>query len=319
MLLDTKLNYTIPVQPKRTRFTYDLIPANHFTFQELTDIYNDTRADYVVPMPMNEAKLREYVNNYDIDLTRSVVAKSAAGALGLAMLGVRGETTWITRLGITPKGRRKGVGRRLMIALIDYSRRLKAEKIILEVIKANKPARALFESLNFQTLRELLVIRRPPTPVNAPSVDQPGINLLGHEETVALLQQRIDTPSWVTANESMVNAGNLSTLVADLPNIGRGWLAYQNSTFQLSRLVIDTEAEASLEAATTLLQNLHQRFPLKDTVVENLAADDRHWPVFEALGYLTSFIRVEMELDLTVESNGSSKPERLLTQNTLPF
>ena len=39
----------------------DLIPASAFSFEELTDAYNHTRVDYMVPMPMNVNKLREYV------------------------------------------------------------------------------------------------------------------------------------------------------------------------------------------------------------------------------------------------------------------
>jgi hypothetical protein len=229
------------------------------------------------------------------------------------MVGVRGDTTWITRLGITPKGRRQGLGRRLMEAALATSRQLPARRIILEVIKNNGPARALFERFGFQTTRELLVIRRPPTPVHLTLSGRSVITALGPAETLELLHRRTDAPSWVTASESMGKAGQLGAFVADLPNLGRGWLAYQNSTFQLSRILIETEAEASLEVATTLLQYLHQQFPFKDTIVENLAATDRHWPVFQALGYLTSFVRVEMALELPESSpegwlNGYGRP-----------
>ncbi|MCB0168504.1 MAG: GNAT family N-acetyltransferase [Anaerolineae bacterium] len=303
----TQLN----VRVRKTKASYDLVPANEFTLQQLTDIYNETRVDYVVPMPMSQAKMREYIEVYDVDLSQSVVATSKKGAFGLGFLGRRGDYTWVTRLGITPKGRKKGVGRKMMDDLIHRSYKLQAKGVILEVIKNNNPARTLFESLGFQTLRELLVIRRPPTQLDALGAND-SIKVLGYQEALNLIETRTDAPSWVTANPSLKNAGNLSALVADLADGGRGWLVYQNTVFQLSRVVIDTQAGDPFKVATHLLRSLHTLHPAQDTVVENLPADDIHWPAFKALGYLTSFVRIEMKLDL------QSKPDNGLT-SPLPW
>ena len=51
-----------------------LVPASHFTIEQLTAIYNQTRVDYLVPMPMNAARLSEYIRTYDVDLKHSLVA-----------------------------------------------------------------------------------------------------------------------------------------------------------------------------------------------------------------------------------------------------
>lgn len=300
----TQLN----VRVRKTKALYDLVPANEFTLQQLTDIYNQTRVDYVVPMPMSQGKMREYIEVYDVDLSQSVVAISKKAAFGLGFLGRRGDYTWITRLGITPEGRQKGVGRKMVEDLINRSDNLKAKAVILEVIKNNSPARNLFESLRFKTLRELLVIRRPPTQLDVPEVND-GIKALGYQEAIGLIETRTDTPSWVTANPSLKNAGNLSALVADFSDGGRGWLVYQNTVFQLSRVVIETQAGDPYQVATRLLQHLHTLHPAQDTVVENLPADDIHWPAFKAIGYLTSFVRIEMKLDLQSKSkNGLTVP-----------
>ena len=80
----------------------DILLADSFTFEELTEAYNQTRVDYVVPMPMNVAKLREYVRVYDVSLNHSVVAIGEDLMLGLGMLGVRQNRCWITRLGVLP-------------------------------------------------------------------------------------------------------------------------------------------------------------------------------------------------------------------------
>ena len=100
-----------------------LLPAHRFTIAQLTAAYNQTRVDYLVPMPMNAARLAEYIHVYDVDLGASVVALEGDTPLGLAMLGVRPGRSWITRLGVLPTARRHGVGRALMEALLETSDR----------------------------------------------------------------------------------------------------------------------------------------------------------------------------------------------------
>lgn len=272
----------------------DIVPASEFSIQALTDIYNRTRIDYVVPMPMSTAKMQEYIHNYDVSLPHSVVAVDGNEPLGLGMLGIRDKKTWITRLGVIPNGRKGGVGKSMMLALIANSEALKAEAIILEVIKNNIPAQTLFEKLSFKATRELQIIRRPPKPLNMSMSHGLYIDKLGYQEAVSLLPERTDNPSWVTANESLFNAGHLSVLKAEIPSLGRGWLVYQNTVFHLGRIVIETDAQNSLKVAIALLRNLHWHHPVQDTIVENIAADNPHWEAFKALGYLISFSRVEM-------------------------
>ena len=115
----------------------ELLPASEFTFEEITHAYNQTRVDYVVPMPMNVARLKEYSRVYDVDMHSScLVVDPANGNLiyGLGMLGLRGNRAWITRLGVLPYGRRLGVGRRIMDGLYAQANRNRCKYIWLEVI-----------------------------------------------------------------------------------------------------------------------------------------------------------------------------------------
>ena len=73
-----------------------LVPASQFSMEELTAIYNRTRVDYMVPMPMNVARLAEYVKVYDINLENSLVAAHDGEMLGVAMLGRSlGRPEWV--------------------------------------------------------------------------------------------------------------------------------------------------------------------------------------------------------------------------------
>lgn len=273
----------------------DLIPASAFSYEELTDAYNHTRVDYLVPMPMNANRLREYVHNYDIDLDTSAVAVDGNEVLGLSMLGLRPGRAWISRLGVIRSNRRRGTGTALVTHLIDTARQKNVDYVIIEVIKNNDPAHNLFAKTGFKETRELLVLRRPPGP---PQIVPPyaSVEFLGYAEARELLNRRTASASWVDERESLLNAGNLAALRVSLPDGSRGWLVYQNTIFQLGRLVLQTEAGDPLQVGRALLFHLHDHHSAQDTKTENLPLLDPHWPVFKEMGYLEMFRRTEMIL-----------------------
>jgi hypothetical protein len=181
--------------------------------------------------------------------------------------------------------------------LIEQAYQKNADYVILEVIDDNFPAYNLFIKKGFKPVRELLVLRRPPSNVE---IDPPDANIdtLSYSDAVELLKKRSSKPSWLDEYESLLNAGNLSAFYARLSDGSEGWLVYQNTVFQLGRLVIQTEAGNQVNVGRALLHHLHTEHPVQDTKTENLPANDPHWPAFEDLGYMVSFRRVEMILPL---------------------
>ncbi len=277
-------------------YSFDLIPANTFSYEELTEAYNHTRVDYIVPMPMNAAKLREYVETYDVDMAASAVAVDGNEILGLAMLGVRQRRAWITRLGVIRSNRRRGTGQGLVEHLVRQALEKEAAYIIIEVIENNTPAYELFLKNGFKDTRDLLVLRRPPYDLES----NPEVGLITLDEAAArqLLKARRSVPSWLDEYESLVNAGGLGAYQATLPDGSHGWLVYQETPFQLGRLVLQTEVGDPGDVGQALLRELHARHPYLDTKLENIPVDDPHWPAFKALDYMISFRRNEMVLPL---------------------
>jgi ribosomal protein S18 acetylase RimI-like enzyme len=280
-----------------------LLPASQFSWEELTQAYNQTRVDYIVPMPMNVARLREYVRIYDVNMEASAVAMEGSQILGLAMLGVRPERCWATRLGVLPVTRRHHVGQALMEYLIEQATRLGAKSMLLEVIQGNEPAHRLFKKLGFCEVRELLILRRPP---GLPTCEWGKVLLpmpytahaMDHQHAIDLLRRYHGVPSWLNEARSLENAGNIAGLQVELKHGGRGWVVYQNTVFQLGRLMMQTEAGDPREVGQALLHALHTRHPAQDTNTENISHDDPHLPAMQDLGYLESFRRIEMRLDL---------------------
>lgn len=283
----------------------ELVTADRFTIQELTNAYNRTRVDYIVPMPMNIARLREYIYLYDVDLSASWVAVNNDKVLGLGMLGIRGDRGWITRIGVLPSGRRQGIGRaitdRLLASAVERSLRI----IWLEVIQGNVPAHQLFLTSGFVPTRELVVARRAPdlsrhheNPGAEPGADM-TITSLDRRDTLQLLDQRKERPNWLNETESMANLDALAGLKVDLGPRGSGWVAFQPAPIQLAHIVVEVLQGDPSHVAGTVLNILHQRHAKQDAVMENLPASDPVWLGFETAGYFDAFRRLEMVLNLS--------------------
>jgi len=270
-----------------------LTPASCFSIEQLTAIYNQTRVDYLIPMPMNAARLAEYIATYDVDLEHSLVATHGDEMLGVAMLGARKDRAWITRLGVLPNTRRHGTGKALMEGLINQASELGIDFAMLEVIKNNTPAHQLFLRMGFYEVGELLVLRRspvipPPDPVVADA------ERLERTDALALLWRDRGTQPWTNQTETLFNAQDVSGLHVTLVDGSRGWLVYQRQKFTLTRFAYKTEVGDPVAVATAFLSHLHHQYQRLDTQIENVRVNDPHLPAFHQAGYIESFRRIEM-------------------------
>jgi ribosomal protein S18 acetylase RimI-like enzyme len=271
-----------------------LIPVSQFTDEQLASIYNQTRVDYMVPMPMNAARLAEYIKTYDVSREHSLVAQTHDGEmLGVNMLGLREDRAWITRLGVIPNTRRHGVGQVLMESLMEQAARLSINFVMLEVIKNNTPAYQLFLKLGFYEVGELLVLRRSPlTPAVDPIVAD--AQRLDRTDALVLVGHDRGTQPWTNQSESLFNAFEVSGLRLTLADGSRGWLVYQRQKFLLTRFAFKTEVGDPATVAYAMLSHLHNQYPRLDTQIENIQIDDPHLPAFYRMGYVEAFRRIEM-------------------------
>ena len=271
----------------------EIIPADNFTVRELVDLYNQTRVDYLVPMPMNEGRLAEYIQAFDIDLNTSGVARTDDGqVLGLGMLGVRPPWAWITRLGVLPTIRRSGAGAALMDSMLAHAQNLKMEETHLEVIRNNVPAHRLFLKKGFKETDEYLVMRRAPHP--APEPVRGKATWLDREAALEILETYSKHLTWITALNSMQNSPDVLGLRVELTNGSAGWLIFRYHKFSLSHLIFHTEQGSHVKVGIQLLVNLYSRYPRHDTYAENIHVEDPHLPALLGLGYFANFRRIEM-------------------------
>jgi len=290
----------------------EFVPASQFTIDALTDAYNQTRVDYLVPMPMSPRRLADYVHDYDVSLDDSLVAVLGGELLGLCMLGIRSERGWITRLGVLPTARRHHVGQRLMEQCVGHARALGLRELSLEVIIGNEPAHALFMRLGFKESQKLLILRRPPSaPPAAPASHDPlattiTTTWLNEQQIQQRANARSDRPAWTNQSETLANVGRARGLrIVDYAARSSGWVSYEETPLQLKHVIIgpdtgdsDQPDSGNCPPANLLLQRLHSRFPMLDAIAENVPADAPYTPDFYAQGYIESFARTEMLLRL---------------------
>jgi Acetyltransferase (GNAT) family len=208
------------------------------------------------------------------------------------MLGVRTDRTWITRLGVLPIKRKRGVGEALMRALLDATDQLDIPLTCLEVIKHNTPAHTLFLKLGFTETRELLILRRPPgPPAEIPSAE---VEWLDRAEALALLATRSASPAWTNETDSLANIENLAGLSLRLPDGSTGWIVFEREMFILSHFVMRTSQDHTVALGQALLAHLYQRFPDLDTHAENIPLDDPQLSAFFDSRFVESFRRIEM-------------------------
>ena len=277
--------------------TIEILPADRFTIEELTELYNQTRVDYLVPMPMNSSRLNEYIHDFDVDLYQSCVARDADGTvLGLSMLGFRNQTAWITRLGVLPSTRRTGAGSALMDSMLENAEKLGAKETHLEVIKNNEPAYRLFLKKGFTETGTYLVMRHAPR--TREDTIRGDMTLLNFQAALEKLKTYPKHLTWINAYEFMRNSPNTEGLHIALPNGGSGWLVYRNTKFTLrstlSHLIIHTEQGDPHEVGIQLLWRLHTQYPHHDTYAENIHENDPHLSALQLIGYFTNFSRIEM-------------------------
>lgn len=116
------------------------------TLDDLPAVHAIERASFAVPWP-DDAYRNELLTNR---LASYVVARAGDEVVGFAGLWVMVDEAHVTTFAVHPRWRRRGVGERLLLALVDLSLARSAREATLEVRLSNMPARRLYEKYGFR-------------------------------------------------------------------------------------------------------------------------------------------------------------------------
>ena len=89
-------------------------------------------------------------------LARYVVARAGERVVGFAGIWLMVDDAHVTTFGVHPEWRRQGIGRQLLVNLVELSTAIGARRMTLEVRVSNVAAQALYGDFGFE-----IVGRRP--------------------------------------------------------------------------------------------------------------------------------------------------------------
>ena len=114
--------------------------------EDISSVHAIERSSFTVPWP-DDAYRNELLTNR---LASYIVARSGDDVVGFAGLWVMVDEAHITTFAVDPRWRRRGIGERLLLALLELAVARRAREATLEVRLSNVPARRLYEKYGFR-------------------------------------------------------------------------------------------------------------------------------------------------------------------------
>ena len=114
--------------------------------EDIPSVHAIEQSSFTVPWP-DDAYRNEVLTNR---LASYIVARWADDVVGFAGLWVMVDEAHITTFAVDPRWRRRGIGERLLLALLELAVARRAREATLEVRLSNVPARRLYEKYGFR-------------------------------------------------------------------------------------------------------------------------------------------------------------------------
>jgi ribosomal-protein-alanine N-acetyltransferase len=125
------------------------VSVDEMRLADVPQVHEIERLSFATPWPAHAFEQELRGNR----LARYIVARTAFGGgdrvVGFAGVWLMVDEAHITTFGVHPEFRRQGVGRRLLLRLVDVAMELRAARLTLEVRVSNTAAQALYRRFGF--------------------------------------------------------------------------------------------------------------------------------------------------------------------------
>jgi [ribosomal protein S18]-alanine N-acetyltransferase len=118
-------------------------PMRH---EDVGAVHEIERLSFRTPWPAYAFE-QELKNNR---LARYVVARAGEQVVGFAGIWLMVDEAHVTTFGVHPDWRRQGIGRQLLLNLVELSVTIGARRMTLEVRLSNGPAQSLYRTFGFE-------------------------------------------------------------------------------------------------------------------------------------------------------------------------
>jgi ribosomal protein S18 acetylase RimI-like enzyme len=287
-------------------FTYR--SADQLDVAELADAFNRSFEHYFVPMNLTPESFAAMNRITDVRLDRSIVAYTADGTLaGVAVLAIRDGRGWVGGIGLVPEQRGKGYSRVLLQRLLDEARRAQLRQVLLEVLKENVLAQALYLGAGFRVLRPIDIFigtidaAALPAAQNAAAGEVRPISLT---QALALHDEMEPVAAtWQRELASLAKTPSVVGLACYAANEETPLAYVLYSVYPQGYVLFDLGIRGKgvarpLDAGLRLIQELHTRLPQATYRAIDIPTGDPLGAVLQALGCPTWTQQYEMAVEL---------------------
>jgi len=116
------------------------------TVADIPDVHDIERASFPIPWPVYAFR-QELETNH---MARYLVVRAGVETVAYAGLWLMVDEAHITTFAVMPEWRRRGIGARLMLAVLHLARQVGASVATLEVRLSNGAARNLYQRFGFR-------------------------------------------------------------------------------------------------------------------------------------------------------------------------
>jgi [ribosomal protein S18]-alanine N-acetyltransferase len=130
------------------------LTVNAMGLSDIAEVHEIERLSFVTPWPAYAFE-QELTGNR---LARYVVARAMDGGrdrvVGFAGIWLMVDEAHVTTFGVHPDWRRRGVGRRMLLSLLELALEIGAARMTLEVRASNRVAQSLYAAFGFNVAGE---------------------------------------------------------------------------------------------------------------------------------------------------------------------
>lgn len=265
----------------------------------LLTAFNVGYEGYLVPMHLEMPQLEAHIARYDIHLGASRILYDGDEPVGMALLGIRGRRGWVGGVGIGPAYRGRGLGNRLMDAIVESARERHLERVQLEVLEGNTAAHELYKKIGFKDTRRLLILERQPASEQALPARRPATDITIEPETAGDVLCYFDAlhtlPNpWQREAESLHAFGDVVS----------GWIAKRDGNVaSYAARITNPQSIGWLDMAfvpgeadtlRSIIAGAHAEQPEAKARIVNMAENDPAYPLLTLLGYEETHAQYEM-------------------------
>jgi ribosomal protein S18 acetylase RimI-like enzyme len=186
----------------------EISPAAELDAETLARLFTAGYEGYWFHIDLDATAFSRMATVVDADLTLSRVARVDGAPVAIVLLARRGSEGWVGGMGVAAPYRRRGIGRAVLGSALEAARDAGIERVTLEVLEQNHPARELYERLGFERVRDLDVWSLPTGPGEPREADAAAAHAW-------LRAHRGDPEPWQRDDASVAHLDDVRGLMVD--------------------------------------------------------------------------------------------------------